>query len=69
MGRELWSFGGLDAKGGGISKVTVLLFLMVSLSMYEFVGDATVEGPDAAPRSLLEVVVAVFAVGGICGGG
>ena len=67
MGRELWSFRGLDAKGGDISKVTVLLFLIVSLSMDEFVGDTTVEGPDAAPRSLLEVVVAVFAVWGTCG--
>ena len=66
MGRELWSFGELESRGGDKSKVT-LFFLITSLSMDEFVGDATVEGPDAAPRSLLEVVDAAFVFAGASG--
>ena len=67
MGRELWSLSGLESRGGDMSKVTDLFFFITSLSMDEFVGDATVEGPDAASRSLLEVVDAAFAVAGACG--
>ena len=67
MGRELWSLRGLESKGGDMSKVTVSCFLITSLSIDEFVGDATVEGPDAAPRSLLEVVGAAFVFVGASG--
>ena len=66
MGRERWSFGELESRGGDKSKVT-LFFLIISLSMDEFVGDATVGEPDAAPRSLLEVVDAAFVFAGASG--
>ena len=66
MGRGLWSFGELESRGGDKSKVT-LFFLITSLSMDEFVGDAIVGEPDAAPRSLLEVVGAAFVFVGASG--
>ena len=66
VGRERWSFGELDPRGGDRSKVT-LVFLIASLSMDEFVGDAIVGEPDAAPRSLLEVVGAAFVFVGASG--
>ena len=69
MARELWSLLGLEeSTGGGTSKVTVLFLLKVtSLSIDEFVGDVMLEGSDVAPRSLLEVVDAIFAFWGTCG--
>ena len=68
MARELWSLLGLESTGGGMLKVTVLFLLKVtSLSIDEFVGDVMLEGSDVAPRSLLEVVDAIFAFWGTCG--
>jgi len=65
VARELWSLWGLDPKGGGILKVTVLFFLKVtSLSMDEFVGDVMLDGSEAASCSRLEAVDALFAAGG-----
>ncbi len=51
-----------------MSKVTVLLFLIVSLSIDESVGDVTMEGPDATPMSLLVVVFAVCGMLGVSDG-
>ena len=65
MGREPWRLGGLDAKGGGMLKVTVLLLLIVSLSIDELVGDVTMGGPGAASTSLLVVVFAVWGMLGV----
>jgi hypothetical protein len=69
VARELWSLLGLEeSTGGGTSKVTVLLLLKVtSLSIDELAGDVMLEGSDVAPRSLLEVVDAIFAFWGTCG--
>ena len=44
-----------------------MFFLITSLSMDELIGDATVGEPDAAPRSLLEVVGAAFVFVGASG--
>ena len=44
-----------------------MFFLITSLSIDELTGDATVGEPDAAPRSLLEVVDAAFVFAGASG--
>ena len=44
-----------------------MFFLITSLSIDELIGDATVGEPDAAPRSLLEVVDAAFVFVGASG--